>query len=390
MAFKFTTTDELTTKKNQKDEDESNLRNFQTYTPTTYQQSSTLTNLWDTISNWETPTWDRENNTWWNKLTSTMNDIENREDFSYDVNGDALYQQYKDQYVNLGKMASADAMGQASAMTGGYGNSYAQTVGQQTYQGYLQQLTDKIPELYELALSKYNSEGEELYNKLSAYGNLYSTEYGEHRDTVADSKDKLSHYTNLYDIKSDEEYGQWYDNEQLQMTANELSYNQLVDLLTASTNSYNTLYDNTYNQQYDEYSTGYQESRDDVADQQWQDEFDYNKSRDDVADQQWQDEFDEKVRQFNATNTSGSGDDDDDDEGGDPVVIPAFTGGGDYGAAVSYLKKYGLDTSKLMSPAAFNWNRDHAGNTIGGVTFHKYSDYLKAYCDWQAESNSSK
>ena len=115
-----------------------------------------------------------------------INQILNREKFSYDVNGDALYQQYKDQYVNQGKMAMMDTMGQAAAMTGGYGNSYAQSVGQQAYQGYLQQLTDKIPELYSLALDKYNSEGEELYNQYGLYSDQYKNEYGQHRDSVSD------------------------------------------------------------------------------------------------------------------------------------------------------------------------------------------------------------
>ena len=69
-----------------------------------------------------------------------MNDLLNRKEFSYDLNGDVLYQQYKDNYITQGKQASMDVMGMASAMTGGYGNSYAATVGNQTYQGYLQQL----------------------------------------------------------------------------------------------------------------------------------------------------------------------------------------------------------------------------------------------------------
>ena len=59
--------------------------------------------------------------TYQDSLNEAMNKINNREKFSYDLNGDALYQQYKDQYMNLGKMAMADTMGQAAALTGGYG-----------------------------------------------------------------------------------------------------------------------------------------------------------------------------------------------------------------------------------------------------------------------------
>ena len=72
------------------------------------------------------------------QLDAIMDSILNREKFTYDLNGDALYQQYKDKYIQQGKMAMGDAIGQASAMTGGYGNSYAQSVGQQMYQKELQ------------------------------------------------------------------------------------------------------------------------------------------------------------------------------------------------------------------------------------------------------------
>ena len=67
---------------------------------------------------------------WQTQLDDILNQILNREKFSYDLNGDALYQQYKDLFTTQGKMAMMDTMGQAQAMTGGYGNSYAQTVGQ--------------------------------------------------------------------------------------------------------------------------------------------------------------------------------------------------------------------------------------------------------------------
>ena len=83
----------------------------------------------------------------------------NRKDFSYDMNSDVLYNQYKDQYQALGQTAMADTMAQASALTGGYGNSYASTVGNQAYQSYLSQLNDKVPELYQLALDNYNRQG---------------------------------------------------------------------------------------------------------------------------------------------------------------------------------------------------------------------------------------
>ena len=96
-----------------------------------------------------------------------MNKILNREQFSYDLNGDALYQQYKDKYIQQGKMAMQDTMGQAAAMTGGYGNSYAASVGNQAYQASLENLNDVIPELYQMAYDRYNQEGQDMLNKYS-------------------------------------------------------------------------------------------------------------------------------------------------------------------------------------------------------------------------------
>lgn len=129
-------------------------------------------------------------------LEDVKEGIRNYEDFTYDVNSDALYQQYADQYVRQGKMASANVMGQAAAMTGGYGNSYMATVGNQAYQSYLQELNDKVPELYQLALDRHQMGKEDLYKQYSMllsefereYG-LYSDEYNKLLDYLGITKD---------------------------------------------------------------------------------------------------------------------------------------------------------------------------------------------------------
>lgn len=115
-------------------------------------------------------------------LNSVKDSIRNYGNFSYDFNADALYQQYKDKYIQQGRMAMADTIGQASAMTGGYGNSYATTAGSQAYQAHLQNLNDVIPELYQLALDRYNMGKEDLYNQYSLLSNEYNREYGEYSD----------------------------------------------------------------------------------------------------------------------------------------------------------------------------------------------------------------
>ena len=152
---------------------------------------------------------------WQSQLDDTIGKILNREKFSYDLNGDALYQQYKDRYVTHGRMAMMDTMGQAQAMTGGYGNSYAQSVGQQTYQNYLQGLNDKIPELYNLALSQYQMEGDQLKDQYSILGNREAQDYGR---WAADRDFGYGQFVDdrNYQYQLDEQdYGRWQDQQNL-------------------------------------------------------------------------------------------------------------------------------------------------------------------------------
>ena len=115
-------------------------------------------------------------------LDAVKDSIKNYGDFSYDVNEDALYQQLKDNYIQQGKMAMADTMGQAAAMTGGYGSSYAQSVGQQQYHASLEELNDMVPELYKMALDRHNMGKEDLINQYGLLMQEYEREYGAHSD----------------------------------------------------------------------------------------------------------------------------------------------------------------------------------------------------------------
>lgn len=118
------------------------------------------------------------------QLNDIYDQIVNRDKFKYDLNADMLYQQYKDQYVDLGRMAMKDTMGQAAALTGGYGSSYGQAVGQQQYDAYLQKLNDVVPELYGMALDQYNAEGDRLNDMYALTGDMADTEYGRYQDSL--------------------------------------------------------------------------------------------------------------------------------------------------------------------------------------------------------------
>lgn len=126
-----------------------------------------------------------------------MNAVANRKAFSYDLSNDTLFRQAKEQYQNMGKVAMADTVGQASAMTGGYGNSYATTAGSQAYQGYLQQLNNDIGNYYSMALSGYNAETDRLNNIYNMYAQDRSQQQNEWSNN-------WNVYNNLYGLYQSE------------------------------------------------------------------------------------------------------------------------------------------------------------------------------------------
>jgi murein DD-endopeptidase MepM/ murein hydrolase activator NlpD len=175
-----------------------------TYTPFTYDpfKPSDTTNgygtqagEWEkTVAGWGDYTWDRQT-----EYDNLFKDYQNRPDFSYDFNTDALYQQYKDKYIQQGKMAMQDTIGQASAMTGGYGNSYATTAGSQAYQAHLQNLNDIIPELYQLAYDRYNQKGQDMLNQLGLLNNERTFDYGVWSDDYNRAVGNRDYYGTRYD-----------------------------------------------------------------------------------------------------------------------------------------------------------------------------------------------
>lgn len=106
-----------------------------------------------------------------------------RDKFSYDVNADELYNIYRKQAIDTAEKARRDTVAQAAGLTGGYGSSYATQLGTAAYNDIMKDTEAMIPELYEAALSKYNSEGEALLDKAQIAGNyadmLKSAEEGE-------------------------------------------------------------------------------------------------------------------------------------------------------------------------------------------------------------------
>ena len=145
------------------------------------------------------------------QLDSIMQQVTNPEKFKYSFDGDELFKSYADRYTQLGKQASQDAMGQAAALTGGYGNSYAQQAGNQQYQQYLLGLYDKGMDLYDRAYQRYRDDQAALGDQYSMLANADQTDYGRYRDTVGDWENERNYWTNQYNTESDRDYSRYGD-----------------------------------------------------------------------------------------------------------------------------------------------------------------------------------
>ena len=132
------------------------------------------------------------------QINDLYNQYSNRGDFSYDVNEDALYQQYKDQYTRNAQRSMKDTMGQATSLTGGYGSSYAQNVGQQAYDRTMQELNDKVPELEQLAYGRWTDQGQDILNRYNIANQLGAADQAtrQYNQEYADKQIQLA-YENL-------------------------------------------------------------------------------------------------------------------------------------------------------------------------------------------------
>ena len=124
-----------------------------------------------------------------------------------------MYQQMVDRYVQQGKQAMMDTMGQAAVLTGGYGNSYAQTAGQQTYQGYLQGANDMMPQFYQMALDRYQNEGDQLLNQYNLLANQEDRAYSRYNDQLNRYLAELDRLQGVYDSERDYDYSRFQNDQ---------------------------------------------------------------------------------------------------------------------------------------------------------------------------------
>jgi hypothetical protein len=166
------------------------------------------------------------------QLDALYQQIVGRDKFNYDLNEDMFYQQAADQYAKMGNMAMMDTMGQAAALTGGYGNTYAQNLGQQAYQGYLQQLNDNIPQFYQMALDAHNAEGDRLMQQYGLLGDLANREYGMYQDELSNYWQNVNHLQGIADAEYGRGYENWYNAQHLGTSQQNQNYDRLVTMMS--------------------------------------------------------------------------------------------------------------------------------------------------------------
>ena len=140
------------------------------------------------------------------QLQALYDQIEGREAFSYDPEEDEAYRRYARLYAAQGAAAMEDTMGQAASLTGGYGSSYAQAVGQQAYDRYLGELAALVPELRQAALAEYRQEGQALTDRYNMLNQQEKAGYDRWQDRVAQWQKALSEAQSSYeDVSAQDE-----------------------------------------------------------------------------------------------------------------------------------------------------------------------------------------
>ena len=191
------------------------------------------------------------------QIDAMISKIQNRDAFEYDVDSDMLFQQYLASSMASGKTAMQDTLGQAAALTGGYGSTYATSAGNQAYNAYIQDAYNNLPEYYQMAMEAYQMEGEEMYNQLAMLGDADSREYERLFNAYSVNND---HAQDIYN----KAYGEWQDSVSnafnsagLQLQEHGQLYDQAYNTYMALQDNAQNLYNNEYTKWADEVSAAY-------------------------------------------------------------------------------------------------------------------------------------
>ena len=192
------------------------------------------------------------------QVKEMMDKIMNREKFSYDVDTDPLFQQALASATNSGKQAMQDTIGQASALTGGYGSSYATSAGNQAYNSFIEDAYDNLPQYYQMAMEAYQMEGDEMYRQFGMVSELDDKEFNRNvtaYDATYQHRNQLYNeaYAQFRDSKSDA-----FATANLEISEHGQKVSDLYNYYNAANMQADKLYEREYNEWADSINMAYQ------------------------------------------------------------------------------------------------------------------------------------
>lgn len=192
----------------------------------------------------EAPTYE---NTFAQQQKDLLDRILNREDFSWSKETDPQWSSYKKSYLREGDRATANALAQASAASGGRPSSHAVNAATQAGDYYATKLNDVIPTLYQQAyeryLDEYNMKLKDLntvnqqeqldYDKYLDRLGQFNTDRGFAYQNYADDYDRLR--SQLADVQGQDQidYARYLDEVSRQQTAQDSIRSQVDAILAA-------------------------------------------------------------------------------------------------------------------------------------------------------------
>lgn len=136
-----------------------------------------------------------------------FNKILSRDDFSYDPSKDQLYGYYQDMYRREGDRARENTLADIASSAGGM-NSWAVTAAQQAQNNYNAQMTDKIPELYQLAYQMYLNDKASMVEDFGLANQMSDRQYNRYMDQMGIWRDDRDFSYGMYrDNMGDYQWG---------------------------------------------------------------------------------------------------------------------------------------------------------------------------------------
>ena len=177
--------------------------------------------------------------------------IINRPDFSWSKEDDPQWSSYKKSYLREGDRATANALGQAAAASGGRPSTAALTAATQAGDYYAAQLNDIIPTLYQQAYDRYLNEYNMSLQDLNAVNTQEQLDYTKYLDQLGqfntDRNFAFNQYLSDFDILQDKlsalqgqdsvDFDRYWNGQQLQredaMAQQQLAQGQVDAILSA-------------------------------------------------------------------------------------------------------------------------------------------------------------